>query len=334
VPVRPSQEPWPYGIVAGPDGAMWFTNLYSNKIGRIDMGGSITIHPVGAENPGGNGEIVAGPDGAFWFTDIYGTLGRITVSGSSTLYPAASTSPLPRALTVGPDDNLWVPTDANTITQAVLSPTSCTVVPTYSNGTLTVNYYLRTPAPLQWTGVVKSSGGVVTHWSTPIAATAAYRTGALQFPGIAPTGLLSVVSSLRTETGAACEDKEGVWDVSSGGATALAFRSLPWVSGGCLESGHGLSPEPFGETPQPIGSLRNGPNRELTRCCARSADQAKVDRRLPILRCWENRYRGYLWNVAKQVSNPINNRLSASLGLGKAKSESGKSAVSTCQKRR
>ena len=59
----------PNQIAAGPDGALWFTEV--DRIGRITTGGVITELAVGAvSNPQG---IVTGPDGALWFTESAGT---------------------------------------------------------------------------------------------------------------------------------------------------------------------------------------------------------------------------------------------------------------------
>jgi virginiamycin B lyase len=58
----------PDGITAGPDGAVWFTQNGTNKIGRITMGGAITeTDPlVDGFRPG---DITPGPDGRLWFTE-------------------------------------------------------------------------------------------------------------------------------------------------------------------------------------------------------------------------------------------------------------------------
>ena len=56
----------PQFITAGPDGNLWFTELFS-RIGRITTSGVITEFPVPtAGNPNG---ITAGPDGNLWFAD-------------------------------------------------------------------------------------------------------------------------------------------------------------------------------------------------------------------------------------------------------------------------
>jgi len=73
----PTASSGPSGIAAGPDGALWFTELSANKIGRITTGGAVTEFavPTASSFPEG---IAAGPDGALWFTEANGNkIGRI-----------------------------------------------------------------------------------------------------------------------------------------------------------------------------------------------------------------------------------------------------------------
>ena len=57
----------PAGITVGPDGALWFTNVFNSSIGRITTDGTITHYTgTGINSPY---RIVAGPDGALWFTE-------------------------------------------------------------------------------------------------------------------------------------------------------------------------------------------------------------------------------------------------------------------------
>src|SRR5438552_18437025 len=63
----PTIDAAPYGITAGPDGNIWFTE-YANKIGRITVGGSITEFPIPTPSSFPPG-ITAGPDGNLWFTE-------------------------------------------------------------------------------------------------------------------------------------------------------------------------------------------------------------------------------------------------------------------------
>src|SRR5689334_18931948 len=62
----PTANGGPRGIIAGPDGALWFLANGVDKIGRITTAGVITIFgcPI-CNQPIG---IAAGADGALWFT--------------------------------------------------------------------------------------------------------------------------------------------------------------------------------------------------------------------------------------------------------------------------
>jgi virginiamycin B lyase len=92
----------PGGITAGADGALWFATL-SGSIGRITVGGRISLHPV----DGGAADITAGPDGALWFTDpSTNAIGRMTYGGAVTYFTDPSIAS-PAGITVGPDGALW-----------------------------------------------------------------------------------------------------------------------------------------------------------------------------------------------------------------------------------
>lgn len=82
----PNTKPW--NIAAGPDGALWFTELDANRIGRITTSGTITEYPVPTANAAPYG-IAAGPDNAMWFTENnVSKIGRIAMDGSITEYDA------------------------------------------------------------------------------------------------------------------------------------------------------------------------------------------------------------------------------------------------------
>ena len=94
----------PAGIVAGPDGALWFTEYNGNQIGRITTAGVITEYSAGLTTSSGPEYIAAGPDGALWFTEELGNqIGRITIAGAVTEYPLASLCCSPQYITSGPD---------------------------------------------------------------------------------------------------------------------------------------------------------------------------------------------------------------------------------------
>jgi len=105
----PTFESQPTGIAAGPDGALWFTEVLGNKIGRITSAGAITEYPLPTAGSEPNG-IAAGPDGALWFAegvaDRIGRtplterspstrIGRITTVGIVTRYPVPTADSIP-----------------------------------------------------------------------------------------------------------------------------------------------------------------------------------------------------------------------------------------------
>ena len=74
----------PFSIVAGPDGALWFTERFANAIGRIDTSGNITEFTVPSVVSFPQ-VITAGPDNALWFTETFTSkIGRIDTSGNIT----------------------------------------------------------------------------------------------------------------------------------------------------------------------------------------------------------------------------------------------------------
>jgi virginiamycin B lyase len=86
----PTAGSLPGGIVAGPDGALWFYETGSNRIGRITTDGQITEYPIptaDASEPY-QGFLGVGPDGALWFTENRTvSLGRLTTDGQATEMP-------------------------------------------------------------------------------------------------------------------------------------------------------------------------------------------------------------------------------------------------------
>ena len=104
----------PFGIAAGADGNLWFTQM-SNKIGQITPLGIVTEFTLpGADSP--TRGITAGPDGNLWFTetdsDRTGRIGRITPTGEITEFTVrlGGIDFLGIGLediAAGPDGNLW-----------------------------------------------------------------------------------------------------------------------------------------------------------------------------------------------------------------------------------
>jgi virginiamycin B lyase len=116
--VVPTQDSHPGGIVLGPDGGVWFTELATNKIATL-KNGTITEFPLPSF-----GEPIAienGQDGNLWFTEYASNkIGRISTTGVITEFavpPCQGCDDVgPWDIAAGPDGNLWfTELDANRI---------------------------------------------------------------------------------------------------------------------------------------------------------------------------------------------------------------------------
>lgn len=114
----PTPDAEPGGIIAGPDGNLWFAIVgVKGKIGQITPSGKITeFDLMRLSQPQ---HLAVGPDGAIWFTEL-GMTGSMTISGAGRLGridPKAPDEfpwylPLPNdldptGLVTGGDGNLW-----------------------------------------------------------------------------------------------------------------------------------------------------------------------------------------------------------------------------------
>jgi len=106
----PTPGSGPVGITAAADGNLWFTEFFTNTIGRITPAGEITEFkiPSSGRQPSA---ITAGPDGNVWWvarpstSPAVGSVGRITPAGVITEFPLLGEVPLD--ITAGPDGSLW-----------------------------------------------------------------------------------------------------------------------------------------------------------------------------------------------------------------------------------
>lgn len=109
----PTPHSEPVGITSGPDGNLWFTESYGNKIGMITTGGQFTEYALpNAESEPEN--ITTGPCGdgtqCLWFTEFAGNrIGKITTGavGAQITEYALKADSEPEGITLGPDGNLW-----------------------------------------------------------------------------------------------------------------------------------------------------------------------------------------------------------------------------------
>ncbi len=101
----------------GPDNAVWFTEWFGGKLGRITPDGTITEYGLGScKYPY---SIAAGSGNTLWFTvgtlrkviapfpsgcPDYAAIGRITTDGAVTEFPLPSQA---QGIAPGPDGSLW-----------------------------------------------------------------------------------------------------------------------------------------------------------------------------------------------------------------------------------
>lgn len=112
---------FPVGIETGPDGALWFTERGSGKIGRITTAGVFTepIRLHGRARFPWN--LATGPDGYLWVTggslrtyrqesrgapDPYASIWQVSLDGTVKEVPLPMYSD-PRSIALGPDGNYW-----------------------------------------------------------------------------------------------------------------------------------------------------------------------------------------------------------------------------------
>jgi len=103
----PSANSGPFAITTGPDSALWFTENYTGRIGRITTSGTIGEYAIPTPNSGPVG-ITAGPDGALWFAEKQASkIGRLTTSGQAAEYATPSAGSSPEYIVAGSDGALW-----------------------------------------------------------------------------------------------------------------------------------------------------------------------------------------------------------------------------------
>lgn len=111
-PLPQGRMPTPYGITAGPDGALWFSDFQGTVVGRITTTGSYTLFPIPGikTNVMNSTTITPGPDGDLWFTSFAGgRIGRVSPAGKITIFavPSNAATAGPDAITAGPGGALW-----------------------------------------------------------------------------------------------------------------------------------------------------------------------------------------------------------------------------------
>ncbi len=124
----PKSASRPLEIITGPDGALWFTEFVTSRIGRITTQGVITEFTLPDLDYGNN--ITIGPDGALWFTEYLvsypqkAKIGRLTTAGLLTEYLTPMASANLGGITRGPDNALWFTEGGGNIVRALIQATN------------------------------------------------------------------------------------------------------------------------------------------------------------------------------------------------------------------
>ena len=244
---------YPYGITAGPDGNLWFTEFNGDRIGRITPAGVITEFSTGMTAGAQPAFITAGPDGNFWFTEYTGNgIGRITTGVVTQARPLQITPLAPMTLSVIPN-------------QSLLATGTATVVANQS-GTWTAT----TSTP--WLSLTQSSGGfpgVVAGTANAAGLAAGSYTGSISVAGtaIGGTQTISIPVTLTVNSPAALTATPAAISMASSypagsatgytiqtGAPGLAFTaatsasSAGWLT---VSPTSGIAPTPITVTLDP-----------------------------------------------------------------------------------
>ncbi|MBV8748759.1 MAG: hypothetical protein JO103_03490, partial [Candidatus Eremiobacteraeota bacterium] len=95
----------PDSLAAGKDGALYYTASNLDGVGRMTLGGAVTMFPLTNDEPAA---IALGPDDNFYFTTFAETIGKLHDGGGATQDGLASfTGGFPGGITVLANGNIW-----------------------------------------------------------------------------------------------------------------------------------------------------------------------------------------------------------------------------------
>lgn len=134
----------PLRIAQGPekDKKMWFTDAGTSKVGSITTSGTITVQEYALPAASEPVDITKGPDEHMWFVERKAVkVGKISTSGSVTEFSSFPTNSYLKAITTGPEGNIWY---ANEFT---VSPFKGALGMMTPSGTMTEPTVVEAPAP-------------------------------------------------------------------------------------------------------------------------------------------------------------------------------------------
>jgi streptogramin lyase len=99
----------PEGMIAGPDGNLWFAEVFGNRIAEVSPSTGVVTEftpPTPSSGPAG---VAVGPDGNIWFTETgagkIGEINPVTHATSDFATPTANSAPID--IIEGPNGNMW-----------------------------------------------------------------------------------------------------------------------------------------------------------------------------------------------------------------------------------
>ncbi|AKL70789.1 hypothetical protein [Streptomyces sp. Mg1] len=102
----PTAQCGPFGIAAGPDGALWFAETAADRIGRITTDGSVTEYPLPCTGAFPSAITAAGD--AVWFTmNQANAIGRIGMDGRITIHGLPTEAAAPVGIAASHDGGIW-----------------------------------------------------------------------------------------------------------------------------------------------------------------------------------------------------------------------------------
>ena len=103
----PTANSQPWGITSGPDGALWFAEYSTGKVGRMAPNGDVTEYTPPTASSGVH-YIAAGSDSHLWFPEESANkIGRISVAGTIDEFAVPTGASGAFGIAAGPDHNVW-----------------------------------------------------------------------------------------------------------------------------------------------------------------------------------------------------------------------------------
>lgn len=119
----PTRDANPYGVAVGADGAIWFTESETDKIGAVDRTGAFREWPLDFFEGSGARDLTLGSNGDLWFseTDV-DLIGRITPDGEVSHYPVPQGFSHPLGIAAAPDGTIWFAMNSEVSELGILFP--------------------------------------------------------------------------------------------------------------------------------------------------------------------------------------------------------------------